>query len=110
MVGMGLNMDTASRLNHPLAGRMNVDRVAKETIYKLPLVLEAQPEGGYTVTCPLLPELITEGDTVRDALTNAEDALAAVLEAFEELGRPLPSFVQPVAPGAPIWLEMAVAA
>jgi len=62
-----------------------VDRLAKETIYKLPLVLEAQPEGGYTVTCPLLPELITEGDTVREALTNAEDALAAVLEAFEEV-------------------------
>ena len=70
-----------------------MDRLAKETIYKLPLVLEAQPEGGYTVTCPLLPELITEGDTVRDALVKAEDALAAVLEAFEELGRPLPSFL-----------------
>ena len=62
----------------------------KGMVYKLPLVLATQPEGGYTVTCPLLPELITEGDTVRDALTNAEDALAAVLEAFEDLGRPPP--------------------
>ena len=87
-----------------------MDSSAKRTIYKLPLVLAAQPEGGYTVTCPLLPELISEGDTVRDALTNAEDALAAVLEALEDLGRPRPSFLQPVAPGAPIWLEMAVAA
>ena len=34
-------------------------------IYKLPLVLEPQPEGGYTVTCPLLPELITEEITRR---------------------------------------------
>ena len=82
----------------------------KGAVYKLPLVLAGQPEGGYTVTCPLLPELITEGDTVRDALTNAEDALLAILEAFEDLGRPLPSFLQPVTPGAPIWLEMAVAA
>jgi antitoxin HicB len=73
-------------------------------------VLEAQPEVGYTVTCPLLPELITEGDSVREAMANAEDALAAVLEAYEDLGRPVPSFLQPVAPGAPIWLEMAVAA
>ena len=32
-------------------------------IYKLPLILEPQPEGGYTVTCPLLPNLITEADT-----------------------------------------------
>ncbi|HDN79433.1 MAG TPA: type II toxin-antitoxin system HicB family antitoxin [Chloroflexi bacterium] len=59
-------------------------------IYKLPLVLEPQPEGGYTVTCPLLPELITEGDTVEEALRNASDALEAVIEAYEDLGRPLP--------------------
>jgi hypothetical protein len=38
----------------------------------LQLVLGAHPEGGYTVTCPLLPELITEGDTVREALVNAQ--------------------------------------
>ena len=29
-----------------------------QNIYKLPLVLEPQPEGGYTITCPLLPNLI----------------------------------------------------
>jgi len=55
-------------------------------IYKLPLVLEPQPEGGYVVTCPLLPELITEGETVQDALQNANDALAALVRhgRFEE--------------------------
>ena len=46
-----------------------------ETTYKLHIVLMPQPEGGYTVTCPLLPELVTEGDTVREALQNAGDAL-----------------------------------
>jgi antitoxin HicB len=59
-------------------------------VYKLPLVLEPQPEGGYTVTCPLLPELITEGDTVQDALNNANDALAAIVNAFQSLNQPLP--------------------
>ena len=29
--------------------------------YKIPLVLTPQVEGGYTVTSPLLPELVTEG-------------------------------------------------
>jgi antitoxin HicB len=29
-----------------------------ESIYKIPLVLEPQPEGGYTITCPLLPDLV----------------------------------------------------
>jgi len=79
-----------------------------ETLYKLPLILDPQPEGGYTVTCPLLPELITEGDTVREALDNAADALAAVIEAYEDRGRPMPPALrQPVA-DAPLWLETAL--
>ena len=57
-------------------------------IYKLPLVMDPQPEGGYTVTCPVLPELITEGDTIQEAIQNANDALAAIIEAFRDLGRP----------------------
>ena len=58
--------------------------------YKLPLVLTPQVEGGYTVTSPLLPELVTEGDSAADALNNVKDALAAVVELYEDLGRPLP--------------------
>lgn len=60
-------------------------------IVRVPLVLNPQPEGGYTVTSPLLPELITEGDTVAEALANAEDAFAAVVELYEDGGRSLPS-------------------
>ena len=60
-------------------------------IAKIPLVLDPQPEGGYTVTSPLLPELVTEGDTVAEALANAEDAFAVVVEIYEDRGRPLPS-------------------
>ena len=59
-------------------------------IARIPLLLEPQPEGGYTVTSPLLPELITEGDTLSEALANAEDAFAVVLEIYEDEGRPLP--------------------
>ena len=28
-------------------------------LYKIPLLLTPQPEGGFTVTSPLLPELVT---------------------------------------------------
>lgn len=59
-------------------------------IFKVPLVLEVQPEGGYTVTSPVLPELLTEGDTLEEAVDNVRDALAAVVELYEDLGRPLP--------------------
>ena len=67
------------------------------SIYKLPLVLEPQPEGGYTITCPLLPELITEADTLDEVGPNVADALAAVIEIYEDDGRPLPLILQPVA-------------
>lgn len=67
-----------------------------EQIYKLPLVLEPQPEGGYTITCPLLPELITEADTLTEVASNVSDALAAVLEIYEDEGRPLPADLGPV--------------
>jgi antitoxin HicB len=59
--------------------------------YKIPLILTPQPEGGYTVTSPLLPELITEGDSLEEALENVKDALAAVIEIYRDLGR---SFTQ----------------
>lgn len=58
--------------------------------YRVPLVLTPQAEAGYTVTSPFLPELVTEGDTVCDALENTKDAIAAVIELYEDLGRPLP--------------------
>ena len=62
-------------------------------VYKIPLVLTTQPEGGYTVTSPALPKLITEGDTVEEALAHVQDALAAVVELYEDLGKPLPDSI-----------------
>ena len=77
-------------------------------LYKVPLVLEPQPEGGYTVTSPLFPELVTEGDTIDEALVNVKDALLAVIEAYEDLGRPLPRNAQIADANGPVWLETLV--
>jgi antitoxin HicB len=77
-------------------------------LYKIPLLLSPQPEGGFTVTSPLLPELVTEGDTLDDALSNARDALAAVVEAYEDLGRPLPANTMLTDVSSPLWLETVV--
>jgi antitoxin HicB len=78
--------------------------------YKIPLVLTPQAEGGYTVTSPLLPELVTEGDTVDEALANVRDALAAVIETYEDLGQSLPrnAVIQDVS--SPVWFETLVIA
>jgi antitoxin HicB len=59
--------------------------------YRLPLIFEPQPEGGFTVTSPLLPELITEGDSFDDALENVKDAFEAVIEAYRDTGKAFPS-------------------
>lgn len=77
-------------------------------LYKLPLVFEPQEEGGFMVTCPLIPELVTEGETVPEGIRNAQDALEAVLEIYQDLGRPLPGGLQPSREDAPIWLEAAM--
>ena len=74
-------------------------------LYKLPLLLTPQPEGGYTVTCPVLPELVTEGDTTDEALANVRDAFAGVLELCHDLGKPLPAGLQQSVDDSPVRLE-----
>jgi antitoxin HicB len=56
----------------------------------------------------ILPELVTEGDTVDEALENARDALAAVVEAYHDLGRALPPTTAVPEAGGPLWLETLV--
>jgi len=80
------------------------------TIYKLPLVLEPQPEGGYTITCPILPELITEADTVAEVNENVADALAAIIEGYQILGKSLPLVLKPLASDSLIWAEALIPA
>lgn len=55
----------------------------------LSLRFTRESEGGYTATCKELPELVTYGETLDEALENAEDAFNAVVEAYEEQGRGL---------------------
>jgi len=45
---------------------------------KIVLTLQEAEEGGYIVTSPLDPQLITEAETVKEAFENAKDALAAL--------------------------------
>jgi len=54
---------------------------------KLVLVLSEAEEGGYVVTSPLDPELITEAETVSSAFANARDALKALRAARAKLWR-----------------------
>ena len=59
--------------------------------YAYPYTMEPQPEGGFTVTFPDVPEAITEGDTAAEARARAEDALVAALSFYTDDARPLPT-------------------
>ncbi len=61
------------------------------------------------MTSPVLPDLVTEGDSIEDALENVRDALAAVIQAYQETGRTLPPNLAVTDPAAPVWAETVVA-
>lgn len=52
-------------------------------------------DGGFVVSCRDLPEAITQGDTVEQALSQAEGALQAAIEARIEDGMDVPPPSQP---------------
>lgn len=56
---------------------------------ELVLTLEAAEEGGYVVTSPLDPELITEADSLDEAFQNARDAASALNESRQKLAKQL---------------------
>jgi antitoxin HicB len=63
--------------------------------YSYSVVLEPQEGGGFTVTVPALPEIVTEGETEAEALAMAEDAIRLVLDYRRERGLPLPPDMPP---------------
>jgi antitoxin HicB len=84
--------------------------MAAPHVYKLRLVLTPDPSGGFTVTSPDLPELVTEGDTPAQALANVSDAIVAVRELYADLGKPLPACLQPVPGDRPLEFETLIGA
>lgn len=67
----------------------NADTVTR-TAYSYTVVFEPAKEGGYTVTCPALPGLVSEGDTLDEARSMAADAIRLYLESLRDDGLPLP--------------------
>jgi antitoxin HicB len=55
------------------------------------IVLEPQPEGGFTVTVPALPEVVTEGDTEEEALTMAREAIELAIAHRRAKGLEVPA-------------------
>jgi predicted RNase H-like HicB family nuclease len=58
--------------------------------YSYTVLLEPAEEGGFVVTCPALPGLVTEGDTLEEARTMAQDAIRGYLESLRKDHLPIP--------------------
>ncbi|WP_420237533.1 type II toxin-antitoxin system HicB family antitoxin [Telmatobacter bradus] len=58
---------------------------------RYPVNLDEAEEGGYVVTFPDIPEAITQGEDVDDALLHAADALESALDFYFEDQRPVPA-------------------
>ena len=54
------------------------------------VVLELNESGGYTITVPLPPGCISEGDTREEALNNIKEAIELYIESLIADGEPVP--------------------
>ena len=54
------------------------------------VIFEQNENGGYTVTVPALPGLVTEGANLEEAKAMARDAIACYLEGLAQEGEPAP--------------------
>jgi antitoxin HicB len=70
------------------------------------VLFEPAEEGGYVVTCPALPGLVTEGDTLEEAREMARDAIRGYLESLQKDGEPIPEDIKLTAD--PVKEELAV--
>ena len=62
--------------------------------YKYTVLFEPAEEGGFVVTCPALPGLVTEGDSLEEARYMVKDAIRGYLESLQEDGLPIPEDVK----------------
>ncbi len=52
--------------------------------YRYTVLFEPAEEGGFVVTCPALPGLVTEGDTIEEARAMGEDAIRGYIESLRK--------------------------
>ncbi len=73
-----------------------ISRMEANGNYTFTMLFEPAEEGGYVVTCPALPGLVTEGDTLEEARRMAEDALRGYVESLLEDGQAIPPDKTPI--------------
>jgi antitoxin HicB len=78
--------------------------------YTYTVLLQPEPEGGFTVTCPTLSGLVTYGETVEEARAMAAEAIGCYLESLRKDGLPIPeSDTSAALRDEPVSVKLAVA-
>ena len=54
------------------------------------IILNEEPEGGFTVTVPSLPGCVTYGKNLKEAKEMAMEAIEGYIELLVEQGEPIP--------------------
>ena len=62
----------------------------KNQVHEYTAFFEANENGGYTVTVPSLPGLVTEGKNLDHARTMAKDAVRCYIEGLKKAKEPIP--------------------
>lgn len=66
--------------------------MAKE--HEFEVVLQPEPEGGFSVSVPRLPGCMSQGETREEALAMVKEAIEGYLESLEAHGDPIPKPVE----------------
>jgi antitoxin HicB len=72
-------------IDSPKFGKTNT---MKQLTYRV--LLNKEPEGGYTVSVPTLPGCITYGETIEESIEMAKEAIGLYIESLKAHGEPIP--------------------
>ncbi len=70
---------------------MTHEASVRPQVYTYTVLLEPDEDGGFVVTCPALPGLVTHGDTLEQAREHAAEAIELYLECLQAEGSSIPA-------------------
>ncbi len=76
-------------------------QLISQKILRYTALFEPAEEGGFVVTVPKLPGLVTEGDTFEEAVSMVQDAIKGYIEVLQSSNESIPepdtvSFTAPI--------------
>lgn len=77
-----------------MAESLTIAGVRMTTERRYTIHLRPEPEGGYTVLVPAIPEVVSYGETYDEAMAMAQEAIEAILEMYRDEGWEIPNDIE----------------